>query len=97
MKEDKKVCNENQIELITAIKNIIDDLDNSFTSDTSYNICNCLGCNRLADTKISLKIGEKSITISISSKCEYKFNESSYFLEQKDTILGYLLNNKNDN
>lgn len=51
-------------------------LNNSFTSDTQDKICNALGCNELADTKISLKIGEKSITISICSKCEYKFKES---------------------
>ncbi|HEX2407334.1 MAG TPA: hypothetical protein VHJ38_09020 [Nitrososphaeraceae archaeon] len=51
-------------------------VNNSFTSDTQDKMCNCLGCNELADTKISLKIGEKSITISICSKCEYKFKES---------------------
>jgi transcription elongation factor Elf1 len=51
-------------------------LNNSFTFDTQDKMCNCLGCNELADTKISLKIGEKSITISICSKCEYKFKES---------------------
>ena len=51
-------------------------VNNSFTSDTSYKICNCLGCNELADTKISLTVGEKSITISVCNKCEYKFKES---------------------
>jgi hypothetical protein len=49
-------------------------LNNSFTSDT--HICNCLGCNEFADTEILLKTGEKSITIFICSKCEYKFKES---------------------
>ena len=47
-------------------------LNNSFTSDT----CNCLGCNELADTEISLKIGEKSITLFVCSKCKCKFRES---------------------
>ena len=51
-------------------------VNNSFTSDIQEKICNCLGCNELADTKISLTVGEKSITISICSKCEYKFKES---------------------
>jgi transcription elongation factor Elf1 len=48
-------------------------LNNSFTSDIQDKTCNCLGCERLADTKIQLKIGKKSITVSICSKCEYKF------------------------
>lgn len=51
-------------------------LNNSFTYQSQDNICNCLGCNELADTEIKLNIGEKSITISICSKCEYKFKES---------------------
>ncbi|MDW3627315.1 MAG: hypothetical protein QOK72_11785 [Nitrososphaeraceae archaeon] len=51
-------------------------LNNSFTSDIKDKICNCLGCNELADTKIFLKIGEKSITLFVCSKCEYKFKES---------------------
>jgi transcription elongation factor Elf1 len=51
-------------------------INNSFTSNTQDKICNCLGCNELAGTEISLKIGEKSITIYICSKCEYKFKES---------------------
>jgi hypothetical protein len=44
-------------------------LNNSFTSDT----CNCLGCNEHADTEIALKIGEKTITLIVCSKCECKF------------------------
>jgi hypothetical protein len=51
-------------------------LNNSFTSNTQEKVWNCLGCDKLADTKISLTVGEKSITISICSKCEYKFKES---------------------
>jgi hypothetical protein len=51
-------------------------LNNSFTSEIQEKICNCLGCNELADTKISLTVGTKSITISICSKCEYKFKKS---------------------
>lgn len=51
-------------------------LNNSFTFNTQNKICNCLGCNEHANTEISLKIGEKSLTISICSKCEYKFKES---------------------
>ena len=51
-------------------------LNNPFTSDTQENTCYCLGCNEHADTEISLTVGEKSITISICSKCEYKFKES---------------------
>ena len=51
-------------------------VNNSFTSDIQEKICNCLGCNEHADTEISLTVGAKSITISICSKCEYKFKES---------------------
>lgn len=40
-------------------------LNNPFTSETQEKICNCLGCNEYADTEISLKIGEKSITIFV--------------------------------
>jgi hypothetical protein len=50
-------------------------LNNSFTSDTQKNICNCLGCNRFADNKISLKIKEKSITIFVCEYCQHKFKE----------------------
>ena len=50
-------------------------LNNSFTSDTQEKICYCLGCNELADTKISLKIGEKSIIIFVCDDCKHKFNE----------------------
>ena len=48
-------------------------VNNSYTQEK---ICNCLGCNEYADTEISLKISEKSITLSICSKCAYKFKES---------------------
>lgn len=48
-------------------------VNNSFTSDTQEKICNCLGCNELADIEISLKIGEKSITLFVCSKCKCKF------------------------
>jgi hypothetical protein len=48
-------------------------LNNSFTSDTQKKICNCLGCNELADTDIELTIGEKSITLFVCNKCECKF------------------------
>ena len=51
-------------------------VNNSFTSNIQEKICNCLGCNEYADTETSLKIGEKSIMISICSKCEFKFKES---------------------
>ena len=51
-------------------------LNNPFTSDTQEKICNCLGCNELADTEISLNIGEKSITIFVCQDCEHKFKES---------------------
>ena len=51
-------------------------LNNSFTSNTQEKICNCLGCNEHADTEISLTVGAKSITISICSKCGYKFKEA---------------------
>ena len=51
-------------------------INNSFTSDTQDKVCNALGCNELADTEISLKIGEKSITIFVCDNCEYKFKES---------------------
>jgi hypothetical protein len=51
-------------------------LNNSFTSDIQEKICNCIGCSQIANTSISLQVGEKSITISICSNCEYKFKES---------------------
>jgi hypothetical protein len=51
-------------------------LNNSFTSNTQDKICNCLGCYRFADNKISLKIGKKSITILVCEDCKYKFKES---------------------
>ena len=48
-------------------------VNNSYTQDK---ICNCLGCYRFADTKVSLKIGEKSITILVCEDCKDKFKES---------------------
>jgi len=49
-------------------------LNNSFTSNIQENICNCLGCYRYADDKISLKIGEKSITLFVCGNCKPKFD-----------------------
>ena len=51
-------------------------LNNSFTSDIQEKICNCIGCSQIANTAISLKIGEKSITILVCKDCEYKFKEN---------------------
>ena len=51
-------------------------VNNSFTSDTQDKICNCLGCYQFADTLVSLKIGEKSITIFVCEDCTHKFKES---------------------
>jgi transcription elongation factor Elf1 len=48
-------------------------LNNSFTSNTQEKICNCLGCNQISDTEISLKIGEKSLTILVCKNCKPKF------------------------
>ena len=48
-------------------------LNNSYTQDK---ICNCLGCYQFANAKISLKIGEKSITIIVCEDCKHKFKES---------------------
>jgi transcription elongation factor Elf1 len=48
-------------------------LNNSFTYDTQDKICNCLGCNELANTSISLKVGKKSITIIVCEFCKEKF------------------------
>ena len=50
-------------------------VNNSFTSDIQDKICNCLGCYRFANTKISLKLDEKSITILVCEDCKYKFKE----------------------
>ena len=47
--------------------------NNSFTSNIQEKVCNALGCSQLADTEISLKIGEKSITISVCENCKAKF------------------------
>ena len=51
-------------------------LNNSFTSNTQDEICYCLGCNEHAVTKISLKVGEKSIIIFVCEDCKHKFKES---------------------
>ena len=48
-------------------------INNSFTSDIQDKICNALGCSQLADTEITLKIGEKSITILVCENCKPKF------------------------
>ncbi len=48
-------------------------LNNSFTSNTQDKICNCLGCSQIANINISLKIGEKSITILVCESCKHKF------------------------
>ena len=48
-------------------------LNNSFTSNTQEKICNALGCSQLAKAAISLKIGEKSITIFVCENCKPKF------------------------
>jgi hypothetical protein len=51
-------------------------LNNSFSSKTQANenkICNCLGCNELADTEITLKIAEKSLNILVCKNCKSKF------------------------
>ena len=48
-------------------------LNNSFTSNIQEKICNALGCSQLAGTEISLKIGEKSITIFVCERCKAKF------------------------
>ena len=51
-------------------------VNNSFTDETKDKICNCLGCYQFADAKVSLKIGEKLVTIFVCGKCEHKFKES---------------------
>jgi hypothetical protein len=53
-------------------------LNNSFTSKIQENdeTCNCLGCYQSANTKISLQIGKKSITILVCKDCKHKFKES---------------------
>ena len=51
-------------------------LNNSFSSKTQANenkICNCLGCNELAETEITLKIAEKSLNILVCKNCKPKF------------------------
>jgi len=48
-------------------------ISNSFTSNPLDKICHCLGCNQRANTEISLKIGEKSITILVCENCKSKF------------------------
>ena len=47
--------------------------NNSLTTNTQEKICNCLGCNELADTEISLKIGEKALNILVCKNCKPKF------------------------
>jgi hypothetical protein len=51
-------------------------VNNSFTVETKDKICNCLGCYQFADVKVSLKIGEKLVTIFVCGKCKHKFKES---------------------
>jgi hypothetical protein len=52
-------------------------LNTSFTSSAQQNyenkICNALECYKLANTEITLKIGEKSFTILVCEKCRLKF------------------------
>ena len=48
-------------------------LNNSFTSDIQEKVCNCLGCNELGDTEISLTVGKKSIKIIVCENCKAKF------------------------
>ena len=48
-------------------------LNNSFTPDIQNNICNALGCSHPANTKVSLKIGEKSLKIFVCESCKPKF------------------------
>ena len=53
-------------------------VNNSFSSNAEgkiddNKICNALGCSQFADTEISLKIGEKSITIAVCENCKPKF------------------------
>lgn len=50
-------------------------LNNSFTSNTQDKICNALGCHVLASNEITLKIGEKSITIFVCESCKPKFEK----------------------
>ena len=59
---------------MNTLKNKSESLNNSFTSYTQEKICNCLGCYRLAETKISLNLREKSITIIVCEICKVKFN-----------------------
>ena len=44
--------------------------------DKNHSICAALGCYQFADTLVSLKIGEKSITIFVFAECKHKFKES---------------------
>lgn len=48
-------------------------INNSFTSNIENKICNCLGCNEIGNTTISLEIGKKSITIIVCKICKAKF------------------------
>ena len=52
-------------------------VNNSFNSNTQRKnadkICNALGCHLIATNEISLKIGEKSITIIVCENCKPKF------------------------
>ena len=48
-------------------------INNSFTSDIQDKLCNALGCSQLAEKEITLKIGEKSITIIVCENCKSKF------------------------
>ena len=47
--------------------------NNSLTANIQGKICNCLGCNELADTEITLKIAEKSLNILVCKNCKPKF------------------------
>jgi hypothetical protein len=44
--------------------------------DKNHSICAALGCSRRTNVDISLKIGEKSITIFVCEDCKHKFKES---------------------
>ena len=56
---------------ITNNKSVL--VNNPFTY-TQDEICNALGCSQLANTKVFLKIGAKSIKIFVCERCKSKFD-----------------------
>ncbi len=58
--------------------------------DKNHSICAALGCSKLANIAISLKISEKLITILVCESCNINLKRAETVLEQICVIINYL-------